>query len=153
MNKGKVSIVDIQNATLAGGVAVGASSNLAIQPHFALLIGAGAAIISCLGFNLLQPFLHAKLGLHDTCGVNNLHGMPAIFGSLAVAIAVATQDSETSDRFLPFQWARQLGGMAATLAIALVTGAVTGAVLKTCPRPYKPFRDDSFWTVAEKKTE
>ena len=154
LNKGKISIVDIQNATLAGGVAVGASSNLAIQPHFAMIIGAGSAIISCFGFNLLQPFLHAKLGLHDSCGVHNLHGMPAIFGSICVAIAVATQDAATSDRFLSYQWLRQLCGMATTLGVALVTGALTGLLLKfSLPRPTNPFRDSTYWTTAEKKTE
>lgn len=154
LNKGKISIVDIQNATLAGGVAVGASSNLAIQPHFAMLIGAGSALISVFGFNILQPLLHEKLGLHDSCGVHNLHGMPAIFGSICVSIAVATQSSSTSDAFRSYQWARQLAGAGATLIVALVTGATTGAVLKfCCPRPRSPFRDATYWTVAEKKTE
>ena len=154
LNKGKISIVDIQNATLAGGVAVGASSNLAIQPHFAMLIGAGSALISVFGFNVLQPLLHEKLGLHDSCGVHNLHGMPAIFGSICVSIAVATQSSSTSDTFRSYQWLRQLAGAGATLIVALATGATTGVILKFgFPRPRNPFRDATYWTVAEKKTE
>jgi ammonia channel protein AmtB len=73
LNKGKINAVDIQNATLAGGVAIGASSNLAIGPAWALAIGAGAAIISTTGFNILQPTLEEKFGLHDSCGIHVSH--------------------------------------------------------------------------------
>ena len=43
---------------------------------------------------MIQPFLFDKVNLHDSCGVNNLHGIPGILGGLfSVAMtAIATED-------------------------------------------------------------
>ena len=45
---------DILNATLAGGVAIGAGSGIFTNPAAALYIGFFAGIISTLGFRYLQ---------------------------------------------------------------------------------------------------
>ena len=42
--------VHIQNATLAGGVAVGTSADLQIEPWGAILIGIIAGLVSVLGY-------------------------------------------------------------------------------------------------------
>ena len=59
-------MVHIQNATLAGGVAVGAVADMAILPVGAMIIGSLAGLISTLGFQYLTPVLN-KYFLHDTC--------------------------------------------------------------------------------------
>ena len=56
--------VHVQNATLAGGVAVGTAANFIIQPWGAVLIGFLAAIVSTLGFQYLQ----VSTGLEYTSG-------------------------------------------------------------------------------------
>jgi len=54
-----------------------------------MIIGFVAGSVSALGFAYLSPLLKAKIGLHDTCGVHNLHGMPGIIGAIVSAIACA----------------------------------------------------------------
>ena len=40
-------------------------------------------------FFYFQPFLNKRLKIHDTCGVHNLHGMPALVAAIGGAIAAA----------------------------------------------------------------
>ncbi len=42
----------------------------------------------------MQPILTSKLRIHDTCGVNNLHGMPAILSAIFSAIYAALANKE-----------------------------------------------------------
>ncbi len=186
LNKdGKVEMVHIQNATLAGGVAVGTSADLMIQPWGALVIGIVAAILSTFGYKYIQPFLADKLKLHDTCGVNNLHGMPGILAALAgaVAAAMATKDLYGDNLFAIFsarapvedmdanstltgdgdmmmesrsageQAAFQLAALGVTLAFAIVSGALTGLLMKIPflnePEDDDLFEDKPFWDEVE----
>jgi ammonium transporter Rh len=151
----RISTVDIQNATLAGGVAIGASSNLAITPFFAMLVGVIAATVSTLGFNKLQPIVEERLKIHDSCGVHNLHGMPAVIGSLAVAIATTIPATHAFAGAQPFprgdaQWAGQLEGALLTLVTAVLGGLAVGWIVKKAlPNGHTQFTDAPFWTVAD----
>ena len=50
----RFQVVDIQNATLSGGVAVGALADLMIQPGGAFVMGTICGIVSALGYRLFQ---------------------------------------------------------------------------------------------------
>merc|ERR1712130_989062 len=84
--KGKFDMVHIQNATLAGGVAVGAAADLYLHPAGAIGIGMLGGTLSVCGYEFLSDWLDEKLGISDTCGVHNLHGMPGVLGGLSVPL-------------------------------------------------------------------
>ncbi|NWT10165.1 RHAG protein, partial [Vireo altiloquus] len=151
--RGKFSMVLIQNATLAGGVAVGTCADLAIHPFIAMVIGVIAGIVSVLGFQFLTPVLASKLKIQDTCGVHNLHGLPGILGGIASIIVTATKIETKNGSLTP---GRQAAALGSTLGIALVGGALTGAILKL---PFlgqvsdqNCFDDSAYWEVPEEET-
>nr|AEA77167.1 Rhag [Opsanus beta] len=149
-HKGKLDMVHIQNATLAGGVAVGTCADMDIGPYGAMLIGLVAGIISTLGFKYLNPILASRLGIHDTCGVHNLHGMPGILGGLAGIVAVALGKKEG-------QAYMQAAALASSLGFALVGGAITGLIMKLPfwgqPPDQNCFDDSIYWEVPEDEGE
>lgn len=66
---------------------MGTCANMNIRPAVALAIGVTSGFFSVLGFTVIQPALERKIGLHDTCGVLNLHGIPSILGAIYGCIA------------------------------------------------------------------
>lgn len=95
--KQKLDMEVVLNATLAGGVSVGSSSDLVVGGGTAMAIGAFSGIISAFGFLYLSTFLQKKISLHDTCGVHNLHGMPGVLGGIFGAISASLADSAFDD--------------------------------------------------------
>ncbi|KAL1139015.1 hypothetical protein AAG570_009076 [Ranatra chinensis] len=91
----KFNMVHVQNATLAGGVAVGTAASMVLRPYGAAIVGSVAGILSATGYVYLQPWLDSRLGIHDTCGVHNLHGMPGVLAGFvgAVGAGMASQDT------------------------------------------------------------
>lgn len=118
MERGKISTVPIQNATLAGGVAIGAAANV-VDPFGAAVIGCLAGALSTWGF-ITSPLF----GSVDTCGIHNLHGMPGLLGGL-FSVVVPQFYKNTGMKSV-----NQLLGLGGTLGIALVTGAICGALLR-----------------------
>jgi len=144
--------VDIQNATLAGGVAIGAAANLGVKPFGAMAVGTAAGLLSCWGFCRLQPWLEDR-GLHDSCGVNNQHGMPSILGAVASAITFAAS-SQTYDLATAPRGADQAGYqiicVVVTTGIGLVAGALSAVIVQAvAPTPQAAFVDDASFEVAD----
>ena len=62
MNKKKKFVMEhVQNATLAGGVAIGGCAHLMIQPWAALLVGTIAGTISVYGFDKITVSIFKKI--------------------------------------------------------------------------------------------
>ena len=103
----KFDLEDILNASLAGGVIIGAPAGIFTNAAGPLCIGIFAGIISGLGYEYLEQFIQDKFGIYDSCGVNNLHGIPGILGGIFSAIAIASYTSQpitdtTQASYLPF---------------------------------------------------
>ncbi|NXV73020.1 RHAG protein, partial [Atlantisia rogersi] len=147
--RGKFSMVLIQNATLAGGVAVGTCADLSISPFGAMCIGTIAGIISVCGFHFLTPLMASKLNIQDTCGVHNLHGLPGILGGIAGIIVAALKPEVRGDVLI--SPGKQAAALGCTLAIALSGGAVTGIFLKlpflAQASDQNCFDDSIYWEV------
>jgi ammonium transporter Rh len=130
--KGKIDMEVLLNSTLAGGVAIGSASDLVSPPWVALFIGALSGVISALGFLYLTEYLTKKIGLYDTCGIHNLHGMPGILGGVIGAIQVLNTDDEiadpTFDKSKGKQCAYQFYALLTTLAIAIASGLLAGKI-------------------------
>lgn len=153
-------MVDIQNATLAGGVAIGACSNMPMGPGFAMLVGFVAGYVSSYGFACLQPMVEQHFGLFDTCGILNLHGIPAIIGGLASAFVTLRAGSfnaadlesvfpaiSASGRSVSSQAGFQVAYLVISICIAIVSGLATGLIIKNV-RPSKTFYlDDEYWEI------
>jgi len=156
---GKLDMVHVQNATLAGGVAVGSAANLYLTPAGAMGIGILAALMSVGGYKYLSPILEQKFGVHDTCGVHNLHGTPAILSAFVSAVAIALATKETypspSDSFKVDSFDEQANfqvlGVVVTLLIAAVSGALTGVLITKLPlqQTQMPFQDAEWFGIPE----
>eukprot|EP01105_Mastigella_eilhardi_P028233 TRINITY_DN917_c0_g1_i1.p1 TRINITY_DN917_c0_g1~~TRINITY_DN917_c0_g1_i1.p1 ORF type:complete len:224 (+),score=61.92 TRINITY_DN917_c0_g1_i1:741-1412(+) len=162
-------MVDIQNATLAGGVAVGAASSMNLHMVGAMAVGVVAGTISTLGFIYLQPLLLKLIGLHDTCGVHNLHGMPGLLGGLVAVISARLAHVDDygdqlgavfparahGDRSAAVQSALQLAAIGVTLGFALVGGVLAGFVMFMPIYPDRItkkknfFNDQPFWHIPD----
>ena len=160
----RFNMVDIQNATLAGGVAIGSSADLVIGPSFSLLIGMIAGIMSTIGYNKIQPCLYHNFHLHDTCGVNNLHGIPGIIGGISGAITASFTNNElygdniqnifpamNGTRTNKGQGMFQFLALATTLGISIISGIFTGHLLNTkyCRNKKTYFDDKDNWDLEE----
>ncbi|XP_056131050.1 rh50-like protein [Lampris incognitus] len=95
LNKnGKLTMADVQNVTLAGGVTVGASVDMMISPAAAYALGMMGCSACMLGYKYLSPFLAHRLKIQDQCGIHNLHGLTGLISCTAGIVAILTATEE-----------------------------------------------------------
>jgi ammonium transporter Rh len=128
--RGKISAADIANATLAGGVAIGSTCDLAV-PGTAFTIGIVAGIVSTFGFAVIQSRLAEITKKVDTCGVLYLHGLPGILGGVAALFVVSG-----------INVVAQLSAILITTAVAGGSGLLSGKVIAALGRRSEPYLDD-----------
>nr|AQM52660.1 rhesus family B glycoprotein [Protopterus annectens] len=166
-HEGKLDMVHIQNATLAGGVAVGTAAEMVMTPFGAMIVGFITGTISTLGFKYLSPILDSKLKIQDTCGIHNLHGMPGIIGAVVGSIiaSFATRDVygaglkdvfprvANEERTASTQGINQIISLGVTLGFALVGGVLVGFIMKIpiwgSPADTQCFTDEIYWEIPE----
>jgi ammonium transporter Rh len=125
----RISIGDIANASLAGGVAIGSTCDHAI-PASALVIGLLAGALSVFGFAVILPWLQKKIQKVDTCGVMYLHGLPGLLGGIAAMFVVSGISRRT-----------ELTGIIIAIVLALITGYLSGLVISLFGRRLVAYTD------------
>ncbi|XP_026885015.2 rh blood group, D antigen [Electrophorus electricus] len=144
--KGKINLVHVQGAALAGGVAIGAIRTV-LDPWVAMVIGMCATLLSTLGFRYMKDHMLFAFECHDTCGVLSVHAIPGILGWFADLFLqlVNTDDATIAIRFA----VHYICILLISVSMSLVTGTITGFLLKL--KFWKPqqdrkcFDDQAFW--------
>lgn len=157
---GYLKMETVLNACIAGGVVIGSSADLFESPYICMICGAAGGLLASFGVAFVEEFIADKFGIYDTCGVNNLHGMPGILGCFLSAIAVGVTEQNEIRRLVgtyhdlglenrdpSYQAGIQIAGLFVTLGFALGFGLITGFILRThIFNPIPTYFDDSvFW--------
>ena len=127
----KVSVADIANATLAGGVAIGSTCDQT-NTSGAFVIGILAGILSTFGFAVIQDRLQKLLKKTDTCGVLYLHGLPGLLGGFAALFVVSGINAGI-----------QIKGIGITVVLAVLAGLVVGKLVSCVGTLTQPYQDDA----------
>jgi len=143
------------NSTLAGGVVMGAAADMFPNPAVPMVCGACIGVISALGYLKMNSWCQEKLKLHDTCGVQFLHGIPGTIGSILAAICVAMYEDSFGgrdhieqqfgsdfDRELSTQAGYQICGVLLVWVIAIPAGLLIGFLTSKLFKDYPAHQFD-----------
>jgi ammonium transporter Rh len=129
-----------------------------------MMTGAVAGVVSVLGYKFVSPWLKRKMGLLDTCGVHNLHGMPGLIGGICAVIAARDADLTNHGmglatifpkrvgvgaRTAAQQSGYQLACIGVTLGFAIVGGLFTGLIASKMRALQHYFSDIEEWELPE----
>lgn len=107
VSKGKLNMIHIRNATLAGGVAISGVADLPIQPFGAILVGLFAGLVSTLCIQYVTTFLKHHC-INDTCGVASHFGIPSLISGFLTVMAafIFNENNLNADKFYKIYPAR-----------------------------------------------
>lgn len=149
MLRGRFDINDVLYGTVAGGVAIGASSSLLFNSGGAIAIGFIAGMISTIAYSFCCSRI-ADGGFFDMHGIFAFHFLPGLFGGLVSAIVIAAYNSVsltslTSGNAVNFagvdyskQGGLQVAGTFISIGIGLVTGVLGGGMMKVADKVFGP---------------
>jgi len=156
-NQGRFHMREVQGATLAGGIAMGAPAATVTNLYGAVIIGMVAGACATLAHAFLEPVLAKKLTVRDTASVLSFFGVPGLVGGIAsvVLAGASTRDNylaegtalnlvyrgaATRDAFT-LAW-NQFAVFGVSIGIAVLVGSLTG-LLMTALEDLDTFFDDS----------
>ncbi|XP_041508589.1 blood group Rh(CE) polypeptide [Microtus oregoni] len=144
--QGKINMVHIHNAVLAGGVAVGAPCFLITSPWIAMVLGLTAGLISIGGAKCLPVCLNHMLQIQKHGGIHYTFGLPGLLGAVTYILLIHMNYSIAQ---VTNQMIKDFGALSFALAVGMVSGLLTGWLLNIkiwrAPHASKYFDDQPFW--------
>jgi len=139
---GKLDMIIVVNATLAGGAALGASADLINYPFCSMIVGFVAGSCAALGFSYVGPFFARHLRIHDSQGIQYIHGWGGIIGGFVSVISCSLAQRNFGDRYDEYfyspaadrvrtpreQASYQLATLGVSLGLAILGGLIGGLV-------------------------
>ncbi|XP_059112164.1 blood group Rh(D) polypeptide-like isoform X1 [Peromyscus eremicus] len=145
--QGKINMVHIHNAVLAGGVAVGAPCSLIPSPWIAMVLGLTAGLISIGGAKCLPVCLNHMLQIQNPGGIHYTFGLPGVLGAVTYILLKTRKNSYSI--FDVNQMIIDFGALSFALAMGMAAGLLTGWLLNIkvwrAPHATKYFDDQAFW--------
>ncbi|XP_031234897.1 blood group Rh(D) polypeptide isoform X3 [Mastomys coucha] len=145
--QGKINMVHIHNAVLAGGVAVGAPGCLISSPWIAMVLGLTAGLISIWGAKCPRACLNHML--QNPSGIHYTFGLPGLLGALTYYLLQIVTEPRYSELWIIAQTVTDIGALSFAVAMGMVTGLLTGCLLSVkvwrAPHAAKYFDDQTFW--------
>ncbi|KAL1777224.1 blood group Rh(CE) polypeptide [Sigmodon hispidus] len=154
--QGKINMVHVHNAVLAGGVAVGAPCFLITSPWIAMVLGLTAGLISIVGAKCLPVCLNHMLQIRNPRGIHYTFGLPGLLGAVTYILLIPisynyprliTWEAEAGKSLVNNYMIKDWGALSFALAMGMVSGLLTALMVKMWRAPHvaKYFDDQAFW--------
>ncbi|XP_048206496.1 blood group Rh(CE) polypeptide [Perognathus longimembris pacificus] len=145
--QGKINLIHVHSAMLAGGVAVGPSCHLISSPWLSMVLGLMAGLIAIGAAKCQLVCLNRVLEIQDYSGVHATFGLPGLLGGFAYIVMMAHQ--VYWNPLIGYQVLTDVGDLCLAVAMGMASGLLTGVILNLkiwrAPHEAKYFDDQTFW--------